>query len=183
MAFILAAIVSLYVAGRQSFTMGTASADVHRSARIGMDWMAKEIKSAAQVETSRTISGTTYTSGANVLVLKVPSIDASKDVIDSDSDGNPDYYDYIVYHLKATDLTKLERIVGADSQSYRPSDTRTIASDINSLTFGYLDAGGSTVTPANATKVTISVVTRKTFFSDRASQETLSSEVKLRNKQ
>ena len=72
-------ILFLYLRGQQSFDANRTYLDVYADARLAADWMAKDIKWATQV---LPVWGG-YTTSDNSLVLEVPAIDASGDIVSS----------------------------------------------------------------------------------------------------
>lgn len=125
------AVISLYIFSWRSFTIGNTLLDVYSNSRNASGWLMRDVRCAAQIEPSCTSDGTTYTTSDNVIVLMVPSIDASGNVISS-------RYDHIIYRLQGSDLY---RIVRKDSSSSRPNENRVVARYCTSLTFSSV-AGG-----------------------------------------
>lgn len=125
---VLAAAVSLYLFYWRTFVIGNAILDVYTNSRIAAEWMVRDIRSAAQVVPSHD----TYTTTDNSIVLQIPSIDSSGDVIGS-------HYDHIIYQLQDSDLY---RIVKKDSSSARQEENRAIAHYCTSLNFS---SGGVTL--------------------------------------
>ncbi len=92
----------------------------------------KEIESFAlpadAVLQSYTFSGVTYTSTSTTLVLEIPSIDSSGNVIAS-------VYDYAAFYAVGT--TTVYRLLEANAASSRASGTRKLSSTVHALTFTY----------------------------------------------
>lgn len=107
-----------------------------------------------------------YTLGSQTLILQILSINASNQII-------PATFDYVIYHLNGT---KINRIIVPNASSVRPSTTKTLASRVTSLTFGY-DNGN----PALVKNVTTSLTTQETYAGIPTKSITLSSKSKLRN--
>lgn len=174
--FMLSAVLSLNVLAKESFTIGTAFMDIHGSARKTMDWMTKDIRWAEQVVSSHTIGAQTYTTGDSEIILQVPSIDGSGDVITTSDD-------YIIYHVNSSDSTQLERIVDADSASSRSDETKILINDLNSLNFSSSGTGLSSVSDVTSlTNVEVGFSTSKTPAQGKSVSESLNSVVELRNK-
>lgn len=117
----LAATMALYLFYLRSFSMGNAILDVYANSRVAMGRMERDIRAAAQV----VLSHSPYTTSDHVIVLQVPSIDATGNVISS-------HYDYITYELQGSDLY---RIIQRDALSSRQNENRAVAHYCASLTF------------------------------------------------
>jgi len=154
-------VVAAFLSGQRSFVSGTTLMEVHGDARVAMDWLSRDIKWAHQVVMgSVTIGADTYTTGASELVLSIPSVDASGDIIDG-------LFDTVVYTLNATDLM---RIVAPDPGSSRTQLSDTIANNVTNLRF-----------TTAADNIAVSLTAQKTVLGGRTLSETLSTSVALRN--
>jgi len=172
----LLALMSLYTAYQKTFFIGSAYLDLHANVRLAMDWMERDVKSATQVVTSH--SG--YTTGNNVLVLEVPSIDSAGDVVDIEND-----FDYIVYRVSGTVLYRITYVAATSS---REAGSRQIAENCSTLTFssGGTDLG-SVGDLGAINDVTISLTMSETVLGMTGQQmktieDTLESKVMFRNK-
>ncbi len=105
------------------------------------------IKESSSVATSFTSGATIYTSGPTQLVLKVPSLDASNNIIFQTFD----------YHIFFLDSGKLRFKIYPDSLSSRKSADQIFSTLVDTLSFKYLDnlAPPNEVTPSIAKKVLI----------------------------
>jgi len=153
-------IIAAFITGQRSFISGTNFLEIHGDVRVAMDWMVRDIKWASQTLTSVTISTSTYFTGANELVLSVPSIDGSNDIITAT-------FDTVVYTVTGTDLV---RIVEPDVTSSRPADNKIIANNVNNIQFAVA-----------ADNIGIVLNVRKTVLGGRVLDETLATNVSLRN--
>lgn len=156
---IMTVVVAAYVGGQRNFLTGVAFLDVHSDVRVAMDWIVRDIKWSNEIIPS--YGAYTSTSGGNELVLSVPSIDASYDIIDAT-------YDTVVYTVSGSDLL---RIVVPDAASARIAETHIVANNVNNLTFTWTT--GDTIT--------VSLTIRRTILSTRNIDDTLDTTVKLRN--
>jgi prepilin-type N-terminal cleavage/methylation domain-containing protein len=100
---------------------------------------------ANAVAASYVFSGTTYTSGSTTLVLELPSVNASGDIVTN-------AHDYVVFY--ATN-TKAYKIVDSAIGSARVGATIRLSDTLGSLTFTYDNA-----TPSLASKVDVDVQTQ-----------------------
>lgn len=105
----------------------------------------ESVNQSSGVVLSYANSGVTYTSGATQLVLKVPAIDSSGNIIS-------DTFDYLVFFQ---DQTKLRYKLFPDASSSRKSQDRIFSTSVDSLTFKYLDSQNppNEVTSTSATKI------------------------------
>ncbi|MDE1919226.1 MAG: type II secretion system protein [Patescibacteria group bacterium] len=76
---------------------------------------------------THTFSSTTYTSTSTSIVLEIPSIDSSGNVISST-------YDYAAFYTSGTNAY---RLLQANASSKRASGTKLLSSSVKTLTFSY----------------------------------------------
>ncbi|MCM8812979.1 MAG: prepilin-type N-terminal cleavage/methylation domain-containing protein [Candidatus Omnitrophica bacterium] len=125
---ISSAVLAAMIASQRSFVTGNAQIELQSAARMALEWLSFDIRVSRQVAASCSISGTTYTTGDDTLVLSVPAIDATNTIIDGT-------FDFIVYRLTAAVPAQLERIVSPAAASARPADNHIQANNVVSLTF------------------------------------------------
>lgn len=123
------------------------------------------IKDANGVVSSYTDGGITYTTGADQLILKVASVDASGDIIDG-------IFDYFVF-FKDQDLLRLKTFPNASSS--RKQADRVLSTSVADLNFHYFNSASPPVevVPNTAAKVRVSLKLNQT--------NTATSEANLRN--
>lgn len=123
------AVFSLYISVWRNFTLGNTYLDTYAGSRKASGWLIRDIRCAAQVVEQYPLTGAAiYQTGDHVIVLRVPSINSSGQVI---SPG----LDYIIYKLQDSNLY---RIVYADASSSRANENRIIARYCKELTFSSL---------------------------------------------
>lgn len=122
------------------------------------------IKDASTVAVSYTSGQTTYTTGSTQLVLKVPSIDTSNNII-------ANTYDFLIFYL---DQKILRFKTFPDAQSSKSASDQIFSTDVENLDFKYFNSATppEEVTPGVATKVKVSLTLR---------QNTATTEANLRN--
>lgn len=132
----------------------------------------KSIKQASSVVSSYTDGSTTYTSGANTLVLKVLSVDSSNNILAGT-------FDHFVFFL---DQKYFRFKVFKDVSSARSESDQVLSTVVDSLTFKYFNSATPPVevTPASATKVYISL-TLKQKAGAGFDTNTATAEASLRN--
>jgi hypothetical protein len=164
--FILVALIVLYNNYLKSFNNQQARIAMESSARETV----KELQSAAlqadQIVTSHSFSGTTYTTGAHTVVLELPSIDGSGNIVSGK-------FDYVVFYLTGKNLY---RRIQVDAASSRPSGLNKISDVVSTLSFTYDNADLS-----KATKIDTDLEMQAIAGSQNVSYE-LRQEIYLRNK-
>ncbi len=147
------------------FNVQTASVDVAGSARDIMTDMQSSLLQADAVASSHTYAGTTYTSSSTALVLQLPSIDNSGNIISNT-------YDYYIYYASSTNAY---RIIDANGSSVRISGKKRMSDVLNSMTFTY---NGSPITAS--TKIVVDLITQTTV-KQQTIQTHLDQTIYLRN--
>ena len=111
------------------------------------------IRESSAIALSYTSGSITYTSGPTQLVLKLSSIDASKNLI-------PNTFDYFVFFL---DGNKLLFKSFPDAQSSRKSADQILSLNVQSVLFQYynLQNPPQEVTPASASKIKITLTLKQ----------------------
>lgn len=128
------------------------------------------VKQSSAVSSGYPVTSPTFTSSSSELVLKVPSIDSSENIIN-------DTFDYYVFTVLEQ---RLYLKVFPDPISTRKSVDTILSQNVNSLEFTYLDALGNPITPVSAVKVKINLVlSQKVGATDEVT--TLQTEANLRN--
>ena len=171
---IILSILSLYSIGQRYFLTGSARTDVLRNTRQVLNWISRDIKEGIQVLPSWDV----YTTSNTCLILQVPSLDSNGLIIDIDNE-----FDYIIYRLNSEYPSRLERIIDAkDGVSSRADTSRVIATEVNSF---QLSSGGVDLSAVSdfsqVSSVYITMITAQNLLG-RTYQETLNTELKLRNK-
>lgn len=180
MSIAVLALFSLYSTGQKYFANQDAHVDLLNDSRLTLNMLSRDIKEAVQVVPGPVdVGGTNYSTSANCIVLKVPSVDAGGLIIDIDSD-----FDYLVFLVNPNNSTELQRIVdGKDGVSSRLDGNKVLTGNIESLVLSFLDADGVTVTDyADSAIVDIALTTLKKGV-QRTYQETMNTRTKLRNKE
>lgn len=123
------------------------------SANEALFQIRSNIKDSSGVVASYTDGAVTYTTDADLLVLKIPSVDSSDNII-------PDGYDYFVYFLDQTTL-RLKTFPAANS-SREPQD-RIFSTTVDGLVFKYFNSANPPVevTPQTASEVQITLVLKQ----------------------
>lgn len=173
---LLASVSTINLLASQTSEYGTTYMATHAGTRQGIDWMTQDIRWANQILSSITISSTLYTTADDTIVLEIPSIDSSGNVIAETND-------YVVYHLNSEDNTILERILDAHEDSSRSDATKTIAQNVSALGFSANGTGLASVSDVTVlSQVEIALTTQKTAASGKLVNDSLNSVIDFRNK-
>lgn len=128
------------------------------------------VRRASTVAEGYPTSPYTYTTGESILVLKIPSIDASDNIID-------DVYDYIIFLVEDAKLK--EKLFPNGLSTRKPID-KILTNNIASVVFSYQNATGQTVTPSSASVITATInLSQKSTYANETNSGT--STMRLRN--
>lgn len=176
---VLIALLYLFSAGQKYFVNQDAKADAIEDSRYPIAWLARDIKEAVEVVPGPvTVNGSSYSTSASCLVLKVPSIDSAGLIIDIEN-----HFDTIVYALNTASPSRLERIVdGKDGVSARTDRSRVVADNVNSLVMTFYDPDGAAVVSySESAVIEISLISRRQGLG-RTFSEGVNTRIKLRNR-
>lgn len=164
--YILVALMVLYGNYSKSFSNQQTRIALGNSAREAV----KELQSAAlqadQIMDSHIFSGTIYTTDESTVVLEIPSIDESRNIVDGK-------YDYTVFYLTGKNFY---RLIEADAASSRPSSFNKISDVVSTLAFTY-----NNLDLSQADKIETDIDMQKISGGQNVSYE-LHQEIYLRNK-
>jgi hypothetical protein len=85
---------------------------------------------ASGIELTRTFGATSYTSSSTTLILRIPSLDSSRNIITG-------VYDYIVFYRDPNNPTHIKYTIEGGAGSIRVSETKTLTTNNTGLTFRY----------------------------------------------
>lgn len=91
-------------------------------------------------------SYTSYTSGSEILVVKIPSYDSSGNTI-------PNTFDYLVLTKDQAKPKIFKKLIFPDIASKRPAEDKVLLTNLSSIRFTYFNDSGVEVAPNLATKV------------------------------
>ena len=143
--------------------------------RFAINRISRDVREAKSVISSYAAYSTTD----DVIILQIPSIDGSGNMIDPEND-----FDIIIYTLDPADPEKLLRIIDANESagSSRVDTSGTVTKNIHTLLFSSQGTGLSSVAnKASVKTVTIKIITKTTLQGLDRQNETIAS-VSLRNK-
>ncbi len=108
----------------------TQKAIIHSQYSFIADEIGENLRMAAAILPSRNMNGTTYSSGSDAIVIKIPSIDANGSVIE-------DTWDYAVFYIDSAETNKLFYGLQPDPLSSRPAANRLLSDKISFFKFTY----------------------------------------------
>lgn len=157
-------LVVIIVNSARLFTKQSSNVQSGLNLNDALSKIRSTIKDASAVVPSYVGGHTTYTTGALQLILKVPSIDSSNNII-------ANTYDFFIFYL---DQKILRFKTFPDAQSSRKAFDQIFSVNVDNLEFKYFNSvtPPEEVTPGVATKVRVSLTLQ---------QNTATSEANLRN--
>lgn len=161
----LTALVNLFFIFNSTYGNQQAFMAAAGSAGGSMNALEAAILPASHVLASRNFSGTTYSSSATTLVLELPAVNSSGNII-------PGVNDYVVFYPSSATLY---RLVQAGVGSIRVSGLTTLSTTLSSISYTYDDADFTQVT-----NVTADIVTQAQF-KQQTVQGHLNEQMYLRN--
>jgi hypothetical protein len=161
----LLALVNLFMVFNSIYGYEQAFIASAGSASNTVNALEASVLPAEQVLTSYNFSGTTYTSTTTSLVLQIPSIDSSGNIVSGAKD-------YVAFYASST---KLYRLVSANAQSVRVSGRTQLSASLLSISFTYDNADVT-----RSTSVTADVQTRAQY-KQQVLQSRLTEQLYLRN--
>lgn len=133
----------------------------------------ESIRSASAIAATNLVGTPTYSSDTDTLVLELPSIDVSGNVINQT-------FDYIIVTLEGSNPQRLRKKLFPAAASARKAEDRVLATNVSLLNISYKDQNGLSVSPSAASKVNYIInLSEKAGYGDKSSSA--SSELNLRN--
>lgn len=167
MTILLLALLNLFDWHNKMYLLEMADTRATGSARHALNNMSVYVAQASQVVASRTVGGTTYTTGSQTLVVQLPSFNSSGNLINNTND-------YAVYYLSGSSLYQ---IIETGTGSARPAGTKLLSSDVDTFNIAYDDGN-----PTLANKVTVSLYTKVSVRPGTMAKTQVSSTIYLRNR-
>jgi hypothetical protein len=165
---------SIAIQGNDLFSQQTAHVTQGLSLNDSVAEVESLIKQSVNIPTQYPTSGQAqFTTNANVLILAIPSINASNQVIEN-------VYDYVVFTKDPTNQNVFRELIFPNEASYRKDQNKVLSTALKDLTFYYLDGNGNNTSPSQASKINFIInLEEKAGTSQRAASA--SGEVNLNN--
>jgi type II secretory pathway pseudopilin PulG len=152
-------IVSMFIAQNSSFAqtlaLSKAQQELARTMSVFSEWTSQAVEVTNYPESSPTVS-----SSANALVLKIPSIDSSQNIL-------ANTYDFVLFTQPSASSLSMQII---SNGSGRSSSTTNLATTVANLRFVYNQPSAVT---ADRVSVRLSLDTSLPGFSRLASERTI----------
>jgi hypothetical protein len=143
MALIMLIISQIFVLNYEMFFRQSLRTDNETGAILAARSISQLSRGAIAVEASHDFSGTVHTSSDSTLVLKMPAVDGSDNIIAG-------VYDYAAFYRDPTDATKIFIVTDPGSGSVRQLSARRLTSYNDTLIFRY---NAATITAADRISV------------------------------
>jgi prepilin-type N-terminal cleavage/methylation domain-containing protein len=163
---LLMGLFSIFEWQQKVYTVEMAEVRVTSSARSALAAMNSVIAQGIEIIPSRTINGVLYTTGGSTVVVKLPVITSSDEVL-------PNQYDYAVFHR---DGQNLFQIIEANAASIRQSGSKLLSDNVHNFSLSY--NGGDI---ASSNRITATITNRATYRGDKFVEFSLSQTILLRN--
>ena len=132
MTIILVMVSEIFTVSYDIFVKQSARTDNETGAVLAARAISEAARGADAVESSHVINGTTYTTSADVLVLRLPTLDASNNVVAAS-------YDYMAVYRHASQTTKILSDIDAAAGSKRVDGQKLVTAYNTTLKFRYND--------------------------------------------
>jgi len=163
---LILAVTEIYVTYSNSYLDQNAAINTSSSAAAFLNEFNNIGLQADAIVSSRTVSGTAYTTGSSTVIFELPAINSSGDVLSNT-------YDYAIFYSSSTGAY---RLLDTNGSSARSSGTKLFSSFLSNLTFTYDNAS-----PTSASGVTADITTQSTVKQTTYNSH-LKQQVYLRNK-
>lgn len=150
MTIVLVIVSQVFAATYDVFVKQSARSDNETGAVIATRTISDMTRGASQVMEDRVINGTTYVSGPDSLVLKMPAIDPGGNVIAGSSD-------YIAFYRDGSAATKIFSDTDAAAGSRRVDGKKLVTAYNETMRFRYNDPELT-----DATRIQVYLVNRQT---------------------
>lgn len=129
----------------------TSQSDLEKSAGSGIENIKTAVQGARTVVLSRPFGNIAYTSDEDTLILEIPSVNGSGNIISGS-------YDYMVFFIDPLDSSLLKATTEPATGSARPGNTRIISSSVSTVEFRY-----NKVNTVDSTALDATIITSKTL--------------------
>lgn len=123
-------ITSVYFSNDRFYNQENAKTILQNSSREAADKIVEFGRLAATFVSSYTFGAAVYTAGSQIVIFRIPAIDASNNIIAST-------YDYAIIGVNPSNPLRFELIVDANPASSRKSRTLLLSDKLSSLTVTY----------------------------------------------
>lgn len=178
-AIVVTSFLALYAEGQRYFFNKNAEADAIEDSRLPMAEISRDVRGADRVsDAAVAVDGVDYQTGAQCLVLEMPSLDATGGIISG-------HADYIIYTVAEGRLLKI--VQPDEAVSARQPRRRVLADAVTAFGIAYIAQDGVTPLASNFTQtfvvdISLASSTAGIQRGGRLFTEPLTTQAKLRNK-
>jgi prepilin-type N-terminal cleavage/methylation domain-containing protein len=162
---VMMGISALFINFNNSYAIQNGMINNAYSASQFLNETGKLALQARSIVGTRSFAGISYTTSSSTLILEIPSVANSGDIV-------ANTYDYALIKLSSSTV---HRTLEANASSARVSGTKQLSDAVTSLAFTYNNA-----TPSQASRITIDITTQTTV-KQKVTQTHLTQQVYLRN--
>jgi type II secretory pathway pseudopilin PulG len=124
-ALLSAVLMDIFIAHGRIFNLSSANSDFGLQAAEAMEAVGKNIRVADKTLAARTINSENFTAASDTLIVEIPSVDSSGQVISGK-------YDYAAVYFSGGKIFLSQQ---ADTASSRPTSKRSLSDSVSSLRF------------------------------------------------
>lgn len=171
--FAFVAIISLILANiiiryTGFYNRQQAEVSANTDNRLILDDIYSVARQSVSVVNSIIVSGQTFTTSTNTLIVKLPSVNSAGEPITNT-------FDHFIFYQDASDQKLFRRRIVPDALSFRPAAFSVLTSNLQTIAFSY-----DNVDPQLATVITAAITTTKTEGGEtKTAQDTI--QTRLRN--
>jgi len=166
---VLTILFELFIQQTRLGNRRASQTDIERSAVTGIEIVKSAIQSANTVVSSHSFDGVAFSSSSSTLILELPSVDSSGDIVSGSSD-------FMVFFQDQNNQSLLKMTTVAGVGSARPSHTRVIANFVDTVQFSYNKGNIVLADTINVSLNTKTVIGTETLY------KTTEAKIKIRNK-
>ncbi|MDP2683979.1 MAG: hypothetical protein Q8P20_02875 [bacterium] len=148
---ITGAIIGIFIMYKDTYAIQIAYNELSSNNSIALNKITKNIRQSNEVIESHTINSTLYETDYDTLVLKIPSIDGSDNII-------TDTFDYLAIHRNPVDSTLLRYDLEPDVASARAGGIQLLSEFVDKIIFNYNDTVFENIDKIETILVTIKLV-------------------------
>jgi len=130
MTVLLVMVTQIIMLSYDTYYKQVARANIDANAILASRAISESARGALSVLATHTINGTSYSSDGSELVLQLPAVDASGNIIGGE-------YDYVAIYRDGTETEKIFSDIEAAATSYRFSGQKLITDHNEALIFRY----------------------------------------------
>lgn len=161
-------ILGMYISQSRLYASESNISELQTINSIIQETVSRNIEQGIEIIESKIINGTIYISDSNTMIVKLPAIDASKQIIAG-------VYDYVAFDFDSAN-SKITSNTETGSGSARPTGEKTVANFVGTLNFRY-----NNNVWANINTIEMTIATKKEIGGVEREEQTFKT-IQLKNK-